>query len=129
MNGGQAVRVLGKVESNGLETIPNLGRRHWMAGIPEHDSAGVGHSPEDIGGEAAQAIQAGDGLCQLGEPLVDLLALSSELFVFADRRFERLPIIRRGHTRVYTWCVNSCQLICRPRSCQGSPARTLVETP
>src|SRR5262245_50763659 len=98
MNGRQAVRVLGEVEPDGLETIANFGRRQRMAGTPEHDSTGVGQPPKDVGREAAQAIQAGDRLRKLGETLIDLLALSSELFVFADGGFERLAIVRRGHT-------------------------------
>ena len=80
-----ADRLLGvtweEIESNGLETITDLGWRHRMSGVPQHDSTGVGHSPKDVGRETTKSVQRADGLRELGEAFVDVMTFVDESLI------------------------------------------------
>ena len=98
VNRGEAIRVLGEVQTDRFETIPDFCWRHRPAGVLEHDAARVGQPPRHGGNEPAQPIERAYRLCELGESFIDFASLCAERLVLADGGSERLTILFGWHT-------------------------------
>src|SRR5215208_1675974 len=77
VDGGEVVRVGGKVDADVIEPIANFDRGPWDAAA-EHEPAGIRQAQRHGGREAEQSRQRSDGLGEVSETAVDLLPLCAE---------------------------------------------------